>query len=175
MVSRTLGVAHGGQALTPCRVALVLDREQGNGGAGEARQVAITELREGLVVSPLQSVIEVVAGSHGEPGHPVWVRGVSRDVHVDLVASTSELTVRRSPRVAETVEHVPEQGWKAGTMQSVAMKPSVAPKGGIGVVIHLSKISEKGINISSIEQRQQTRIQNKPPRQHVNSDSDSDQ
>jgi hypothetical protein len=36
-LSRTLGVAHDGQALTPHRVALILDGEQGNGGANEAR------------------------------------------------------------------------------------------------------------------------------------------
>jgi hypothetical protein len=75
--------------------------------------------------------------------------------------------------VAETVEHVPEQGRKAGTVQPVAMKLSVSPEGGVGVVIHLLKIREKQINISSIEHRQQTRNQNKPQRQNVNSDSDS--
>jgi hypothetical protein len=66
------------------------------------------ELHEGLVDSPLQSVIEVVAPSCGEPGRHAWVGGVSRDVHVDLAASTPELmvwatTVRGSPRVAKIV------------------------------------------------------------------------
>jgi hypothetical protein len=53
MVSRTLGVTHGGQALTPHRVTLILDKGQGNGGANKARQVALTKLREALVGSPL--------------------------------------------------------------------------------------------------------------------------
>jgi hypothetical protein len=67
VVCQTLGVAHSGQVLTPRRVALVLDREHGNGGAGKVRQVALKEHREGLVGSPLQGVIEVVAGGRGEP------------------------------------------------------------------------------------------------------------
>jgi hypothetical protein len=50
VVHRTLGVAHSGQALTPNRVALILNRKQGNGSAGKAQQVALTELREGLVI-----------------------------------------------------------------------------------------------------------------------------
>jgi hypothetical protein len=53
VVSRTLEVAHGGQALTSRCVALILDGEQGNGIADEAQQVALTELREGLVDTPL--------------------------------------------------------------------------------------------------------------------------
>jgi hypothetical protein len=117
-------------------------------------------------------------GYDSRRGCHAQVGGVSQDVHVDLVASTPELmvraaTVRESPRVAETVEHVPEQGRKAGTVQPVAMKLSVSPEGGVGVVIHLLKTREKQINISSIEHRQQTRNQNKPQRQNVNSDSDS--
>jgi hypothetical protein len=64
------------------------------------------ELREGLVGSPLQGVIEVIAGGRGVPGHHARVGRVSRDVHVDLVAFTLELTVwattvRGSPRVSE--------------------------------------------------------------------------
>jgi hypothetical protein len=78
------------------------------------------------------------------------------------------------PLVAKTVEHVPEQSQKAKTVQPVTKEPSVSLEGGVGVVVHLSKIRKKQINISSIEQRQQTRTQNKPPRQHVNSNSDSD-
>jgi hypothetical protein len=65
--------------------------------------VALTELREGLVGSPLQSVIEVITCSRGEPGHHAQVGGVSRDVHVDHATSTLELTVRGSPSVAKTV------------------------------------------------------------------------
>jgi hypothetical protein len=108
-----LGVTHSGQALAPCRVALILDGEQGNGSASKARQVALIELCEGLVGSPLQSVIEIVAGGRGESDRHARVGGVSRDVHVDLTASMPELmiraaTVRGSPRVAETVKHVPE-------------------------------------------------------------------
>jgi hypothetical protein len=148
VVGQTLKVAHSGQALTPRRVALILDGEQGNGGASEVRQLVITELCEGLVDSPLQGVVEVVAGSHGEPGRHARVRGVCQDVHMDLTASTPELmvwaaTVRGSPRVAKMVKHVPEQGQKAGKVQPVTTKSSVGPEGGIGVVIHLSKTREK--------------------------------
>jgi hypothetical protein len=94
---------------------------------------------------------------------------VSRDVHVDLAASTPELTVRAamvhgSPHVVKTVKH----------MQPVTTEPPVSSKSHVGVVVHLSKTRKKQINISSIEQRQQTRAQNKPPQQHVNSDSDLD-
>jgi hypothetical protein len=63
-----VGETHSGQALAPCHVALVLDREQGNGGASKARQVVLTELREGLVGSPLHGVVKVVAGGYDEPG-----------------------------------------------------------------------------------------------------------
>jgi hypothetical protein len=63
---------------------------------------------------------------------------------MDLAASRPKLmvqvtTVHGSPRVAKTVKHIPEQGQKAGTVQPVAMKPSIAPEGGVGVVIHLSE------------------------------------
>jgi hypothetical protein len=66
---------------------------------------------------------------------------------MDLAASMPELTVRAttvrgSPRVAETVKHVLEQGQKARTVQPVTTKPSVGPKGGIGAVVHLSKTSK---------------------------------
>jgi hypothetical protein len=144
VVCRTLEVTHGSQVLAPCRVALVLNREQGNGGAGKARQVALTKLCEGLEGNSLHGVIEVVTGGRGEPGRHARVRRVSQDVHVDLAVSTPELTVRTtmvrgSPRVAETVKQVPKQGWKAGTVQPVATEPSVGPEGGVGVVIHLSE------------------------------------
>jgi hypothetical protein len=113
VVSGTLGVTHGSQALTPRCVALILDGKQGNVGGDEARQVALTKLHEGLVGSPLQSVIEVIACSHGEPGRHARVGGVGRDVHVDLAVSTPELMVWvamvcGSPRVAKTMQHVPE-------------------------------------------------------------------
>jgi hypothetical protein len=81
----------------------------------------LTELCESLVDSPLQGVVEVVAGGRCEPGRHARVGRVSRDVHVNLTALTSELTVwvttvHGSPCVAKTVKHVPEQGWKAGTV-----------------------------------------------------------
>jgi hypothetical protein len=53
VVSRTLGVTNGGQALTLHCVALIPNGEQGNGSAVEARLVALTKLHEGLVGSPL--------------------------------------------------------------------------------------------------------------------------
>jgi hypothetical protein len=53
MVGQKLGVTDGSHALTPHLVALVPNREQGKGGVSENRQVVLTELREGLVGSPL--------------------------------------------------------------------------------------------------------------------------
>jgi hypothetical protein len=53
MVGRKLGVADGGHALIPHRVALIPNGEQGNGGTTENWQVVLTELREGLVGIPL--------------------------------------------------------------------------------------------------------------------------
>jgi hypothetical protein len=151
MVSRTFGVSNGGQALTPHNVALILDREQGNGGANEACQVALTKLCEGLVGTPLQSVIEVIACSRGEPSRHARVRGVSRDVHVDLTVPTHELTVRAAticggPHVAKAVQHVSEQGREAETVQPITLKPSVGSECGVGVVVNLSK---KGRNEST--------------------------
>jgi hypothetical protein len=75
---------------------------------------------------------------------------------MDLVAPQPELTVwvatvRGKSRVAETVQHVPKQGGKLGPVQPITTEPFVASKGGVGVVIHLSKTREKQINISSIE------------------------
>jgi hypothetical protein len=93
MVGQKLSVANGGHVLTPHHVAHVLNGEQSNGGATEDRQVALTELREGLVGSPLQSVVEVVASSRGKPRCHSWVSGVSRNVHMDLAAPQPELLV----------------------------------------------------------------------------------
>jgi hypothetical protein len=96
---------------------------------------------------------------------------------MDLAALQPKLMVRATTvhgntNVAKAVQHVLEQGGKTGAVQPVTMKPSIGSEGGIGVVVHLSKTREKRINISSIEQRQQTKIPNKPRRQHdVNSDS----
>jgi hypothetical protein len=53
MVGRKLGVADGGHTLTPHRVALVPNGEQGNDGVTKNRQVALAKLYEGLVGSPL--------------------------------------------------------------------------------------------------------------------------
>jgi hypothetical protein len=60
-------------------------------------------------------------------------------------------TVRGKTRVAEAVQHVPKQGGKPGAVQPVTTEPSIGSKGGVGVVIHLSKTREKRINISSVE------------------------
>jgi hypothetical protein len=86
MVGRKLGVADGGHTLTPHRVALVPNGEQGNDGVTKNRQVALAKLYEGLVGSPLQSVIEVVTPSHGKPSRHSRVDGVSQNVHMDLAA-----------------------------------------------------------------------------------------
>jgi hypothetical protein len=53
MTGQKLGVTNGGHALTPHRIALVPNGEQGNGDIVEDWQVALAELREGLVGSPL--------------------------------------------------------------------------------------------------------------------------
>jgi hypothetical protein len=158
MVGRKLGVADGGHAPTPNRVTLIPNGEQSNGSVTEDWQVALTELREGLVGSPLQSVVEVVTPSRGKPSRHGRVGGVSRNVHMDLAAPYPKLTVRtvtvrRNPRVAEAVQHVPKQDGKPGAVQPVTTESSVSSKGGVGVVIHLSKTRQKRINISSIEQR----------------------
>jgi hypothetical protein len=95
---------------------------------------------------------------------------------MDLAAPKPKLTVRATmvhgnPCVAKMVQHIPKQGGKIRAVQPVTTEPSVGSEGGIGVVAHLSKIREKRINISSIEQRQQTKTPNKPPQQNINSDS----
>jgi hypothetical protein len=148
MVGRKLRVADGGHVLTPHRVTLVLNGEQGDGGIVENRQVALIELCEGLVGSPLQSVVEVVTSSRGKPSCHGRVGGVSRNVHVDLAAPQPALmvwttTVHGKPRVAEVVQHVPEQGGEPGAVQPITTESSVGSKGGVGVVIHLSKTREK--------------------------------
>jgi hypothetical protein len=162
MVGRKLGVTDGGHVLTPHCVALVSNRDQGNGGITENWQVVLIELRESLVGSPLQSVVEVVTPSCGKPSRHGQVGGVSRNVHMDLAASQPKLTVcvatvHGKPRVAEMVQHDPEQGGKFGAVQPITTEPSVGSKDGVGIVIHLSKIREKRVNISSIEQGQQTK------------------
>jgi hypothetical protein len=148
MVGRNLGVANDGHTLTPHRIALIPNGEQGDGGVVEYRQVVLEELREGLVGSPLQSVFEVITPSRGKPSRHGWVSGVSQNVHMDLAVPKLELTVRvttvrGNPRVAKMVQHVSEQGGKTGAVQPVTMEPSVGFEGGIGVVIHLSNTKEK--------------------------------
>jgi hypothetical protein len=108
MVGQNLGAANGGHALTPHYITLILNREQCDGSVIEDRQVVLTELCEGLVDSPLQSVIKVVAPSRGEPSHHGRVGGVSQDVHVDLAVPKLELmvwvtTICRSPCLAKAV------------------------------------------------------------------------
>jgi hypothetical protein len=105
MVGRKHTVTNSGHALTPHHVALVSNGEQGNGGVTEDWQVVLIELREGLVGSPLQSVIEVVASNRGKPSHHSRVSGVSQNVHMDHTAPQPKLTVQtttvcRNPRVA---------------------------------------------------------------------------
>jgi hypothetical protein len=159
MVGRNLGVTDGGHALTPHCVALIPNGEEGNGGVTENRHVALTELLEGLVGSPLQSVVKVITPSRGKPRRHGRVGGVSRNVHMDLAPPQPKLMVRAAmihekPRVAKAVQHVLEQSGKPRVVQPIATEPSIGSKGGVGVVIHLSKIREKRINISSIKQRQ---------------------
>jgi hypothetical protein len=89
------------------------------------------------------------------------------------VLTVRTATVRGKIRVAEAVQHVPKQGRKPGTVQPVTTEPSIGSKGGVRVVIHLSKTREKQINISSIEQRQQTKTPKNKPRQQQNVNSDS--
>jgi hypothetical protein len=148
MVDQKLGVADGGHALTPHHIALILNGEQGNGGVAEDWQVALIELREGLVRRPLQSVVEVVTLSRGKPSRHGQVGGVSQNVHMDLAAPQPELVVRTAKvhgktRVAEAVQHVLKQGGKPGAVQPITTEPSIGSKGGVGVVIHLSKTREK--------------------------------
>jgi hypothetical protein len=121
MVGRKLGVTDGGHTLTPHSVALIPNGEQGNGGVTENWQVVLTELCEGLVGSPLQSVIDVVTPSRGKPSRHGRVGGVSRNVHMNLVAPQPKLTVwtamvRGKTHVAKAVQRVPKQGGKPGAV-----------------------------------------------------------
>jgi hypothetical protein len=86
MVGRELRVTNGGHTLTPHYISLIPNGEQGDGGVTEDQQVVLTELREGLVDSPLQIVVEVVIQSRGKPSHHGRVGGVSQNVHMDHVA-----------------------------------------------------------------------------------------
>jgi hypothetical protein len=129
------------------------------------------------VGSPLQSVIEVVPSSRGKPSRHGQVGGVSRNVHMDLAVPQPELMVRTAAirgktRVAEVVQHVPEQGGKPRAVQPVTTEPSVSSKGGIGVVIHLSKQGRNESTFHPLNRDNKPKLQNKPRRQqNVNSDS----
>jgi hypothetical protein len=177
MVGQKLEVVDGGHALTPHCVALIPNGEQGNGGVTENWQVALTELHEGLVGSPLQSVVEVVPLSHGKPSGHGQVGGVSRNAHMDHAAPQPELMVQttaicRTTHVAEAVQHVLEQGGKPGAVQPITTEPSVGSKGGVGVVIHLSKQGGNESTFHPSNRDNKPKLQNKPQRQqNVNSDS----
>jgi hypothetical protein len=91
---------------------------------------------------------------------------------MDLAAPQPELAVwtamvHGKTRVAEAVQHVLNQGRKPRAVQPVTTEPSVGSKGGVGVVIHLSKTREKQINISSI--RTEATNQNSKKINHENS------
>jgi hypothetical protein len=122
---RELWVADGGHALTPHRVSLIPNGEQGDSGVAKDRQVVLTELHEGMMGSPLQSVVKVIITSHDKPSHHGRVSGVSQNVHVDLAAPQPKLMVRAAmvrgkPCVAKMVQHVLEQGGKLGAVQPIA-------------------------------------------------------
>jgi hypothetical protein len=53
VVGWKLEVTNGGHTLTPHHIALVPNEEQGDGGVTQDWLVVLTELREGLVGSPL--------------------------------------------------------------------------------------------------------------------------
>jgi hypothetical protein len=76
MVGQKLGVTNGGHAVTPHRITLVPNGEQGDSGVAEDLQVVLTELCEDLVGSPLQSVVEAVTPSRGKPSCHSRVGGV---------------------------------------------------------------------------------------------------
>jgi hypothetical protein len=81
--------------------------------------VTLTELCEGLVSSPLQSIVKVVVSSRGKLSRHSRVSGVSRNVHMDHTAPQPELTlratiVRGNPRVAKSVQHVRSKVGKLG-------------------------------------------------------------
>jgi hypothetical protein len=110
--------------------------------------VVLTELREGLVDSPLQSDVDVITSSHGKPSRHSRVSGVSQNVHMDLAVPQPELTVQTTtvcgnPRVAKVLQHILEQGGKSGVVQPITTEPSIGSEGGVGVVDPLSKKREK--------------------------------
>jgi hypothetical protein len=93
VVVQKLGVTNSGHLLTQHCVALIPNGEQGDGGVAEDQQLALTKLCEGLVGSPLQSVVEVIALRRGKPRHHSRVSGLSQDVHMDHAAPQPELMV----------------------------------------------------------------------------------
>jgi hypothetical protein len=63
---------------------------------------------------------------------------------MDLTVTPPKLTVwiatvHGSPHVAETVQHILEQGRKTGMVQPITTKLSVGSEGGVGVVAHHDK------------------------------------
>jgi hypothetical protein len=72
--------------------------------------------------------------------------------------------VREKPRVAEAVQHVPEQGEKPGAVQPVTTELSVGSKGGVGVVIHLSKQGRNESTFHPSNRGNKPKLQNKPRR-----------
>jgi hypothetical protein len=112
MAHRALRVAHGGQALTPCHIALILDGEQGNGSTGKIRQVALIELREAWWAAPSRvssrsSLLVVVnqasscPGQRGESGCPCG----PHSVHVQTHGMGSHVT--REPLCGQSSEARP--------------------------------------------------------------------
>jgi hypothetical protein len=98
---------------------------------------------------------------------------VWRDADVDLTMPMPKLVVqaaivRGGPHEAETVQHVPQQGEKARTVQPVTTEPPINTKGGVGVVIHLSKQRRNGSTFYP-SNRDNNKTQHKPQRQHFNS------
>jgi hypothetical protein len=73
VVGLARGVTRGGKVLTQSRVAHVPDGEHNNVGTGGVRQVALVELREVQVGSPLQRVIAVISRGCNEPSCQAWV------------------------------------------------------------------------------------------------------
>jgi hypothetical protein len=80
--------------------------------------------------------------------------------------------VRGKPRVAEAVQHVLKQGGKPSAVQPITTEPSIGSKGGVGVVIHLSKQGRNESTFHPSNKGNKSKLQNKPRRQqNVNSDS----
>jgi hypothetical protein len=124
--------------------------------------VALTELREGLVGSPLQSAVEVVTPSRGKLSHHDRVGGMRWNVHMDLAAPQPELMVRAAmvrgkPRVAKATR--PRVRWENRAVHPIAMEPSVSSEGDVGVVVYLSKTREKQITFHQSNRDNKPKLQ----------------